>query len=228
MDRKTKIAEGKNLKLMLTGKNIAKLARDFSIPGGGSLVNQHIVGHRPISVESAIAYAKALNCSVVEISPRIAKKIEMAYSVDKNRGGNMRDQMEASGTSTKFTIPLLSWVQAGNFCESPEQLTSEGAEEMLPKPLSHTGKNTFALRVRGDSMDVPGGYCEGDIVYVDPDKTPSPGNDVLASTENGITLKRYKQDEEGAYLLQLNGNKIIRPVSEWRVCGVVIFSGRKR
>lgn len=127
----------------------------------------------------------------------------------------------------EFSIPLLSWVRAGEFCEAPGQFTRENAEELLPRPLFRTGPSTFALRVVGDSMDVPDGYREGEIVYIDPDVEPTPGKDVLAKYDERTTLKRYKIDEEGPYLLQLNGNKIIRP-SDWSVCGVVVFSGKKR
>jgi SOS-response transcriptional repressor LexA len=96
----------------------------------------------------------------------------------------------------------------------------------LLSPKAIASKNTFALQVRGDSMDTPDGYREGETVYIDPDISPTPGRDVLAKTDSGITLKRYKVDEEGPYLLQLNGNKIIRPEGTWHVCGVVVFSGR--
>lgn len=144
---------------------------------------------------------------------------------------------EASGGSSsnlienvypvEFSIPLLSWVRAGAFCEAPGQFTREDAEELLPRPLFRTGPNTFALTVVGDSMDAPSGYREGEIVYIDPDVEPTPGRDVLAKADNKMTLKRYKVDEYGPYLLQLNGNKIIRP-AEWTVCGVVVFSGQRR
>jgi len=127
----------------------------------------------------------------------------------------------------EFSIPLLSWVRAGAFCEAPGQFTREDAEELLPRPLFRTGPNTFALTVVGDSMDAPSGYREGEIVYIDPDVEPTPGRDVLAKADNKMTLKRYKVDEYGPYLLQLNGSKIIRP-TEWTVCGVVVFSGQRR
>lgn len=127
----------------------------------------------------------------------------------------------------ELSVPLLSWVRAGEFCDSPSQFTKDDAVELLPRPLFNTSSKTFALAVRGDSMDAPGGYREGEIVYIDPEISPTPGRDVLARVGAGMTLKRYKEDEEGPYLLQLNGNKIIRP-AHWYVCGVVVFSGQKR
>lgn len=125
-------------------------------------------------------------------------------------------------------IPLISWVRAGDFCDSPDNFAPGDAEEFMPRPLQNMGKYVFALTVRGDSMDTPDGYREGEIVYVDPDKSPVPGQDVVAKVGDKLNLKRYKEDQDGPYLLQLNGNIIIRPQGEWSICGVVVFSGKRR
>lgn len=175
------------------------------------------------------SYFSQLMSGTASFGERAARRLERDYGM----GNKYLDQppgteQSSLGVPAEFTIPLLSWVRAGDFCEAAGQFTLSDAEEMLPSPLSSTSKNTFALQVRGDSMDTPDGYREGEIVYIDPDISPTPGRDVLAKTDSGITLKRYKVDEEGPYLLQLNGNKIIRPEGPWHVCGVVVFSGRKR
>ena len=65
-----------------TGMGQAKFARQFDVPGGASIVNQHIKGHRPISQKAAIAYAKGFGCPLVEISPRIALEVESASGVN--------------------------------------------------------------------------------------------------------------------------------------------------
>ena len=129
---------------------------------------------------------------------------------------------------TVGSVPLISWIRAGDFCESPATFEPGDAEEYLPRPLQNMGKNVFALTVRGESMDTADGYKEGEIVYIDPDKVPVSGQDVVARVENKLNLKRYKEDQDGPYLLQLNGNIIIRPEGEWSVCGVVVFSGKRR
>jgi SOS-response transcriptional repressor LexA len=143
-------------------------------------------------------------------------------------GGAMQGHIDNELVTVGRKMPLLSWVMAGDFCEASDQFTLADAKEWLPNPTDGSGPRTFALTVRGDSMDASDGYKEGEIVYIDPDLTPNIGNDVLASTDTGNTLKRYKEDELGPYLLALNGNKIIRPQPPWHICGVVVFSGRKR
>lgn len=50
----------------------AKFARDHKVPGGPSMLSQHIHGRRPISLEHGRIYAKAFGVSLHEISPRLA------------------------------------------------------------------------------------------------------------------------------------------------------------
>jgi hypothetical protein len=50
----------------------AQFAREFDVPGGASMVTQHIKGTRPISFEAAIAYARGFNVPLHQISQRAA------------------------------------------------------------------------------------------------------------------------------------------------------------
>lgn len=68
------------------GTGQAKFARDYSVPGGPSIVNQHIKGHRPISMAAAISYAKGFGCPLAEISPRIALEVESASGINAGAG----------------------------------------------------------------------------------------------------------------------------------------------
>lgn len=52
------------------------------------MVNQHIHGRRPLSLEAAVAYARGFNCSLAEISPRLASQIKGA-AVDAGGEGAM-------------------------------------------------------------------------------------------------------------------------------------------
>ncbi|MGL6474841.1 LexA family protein [Aeromonas hydrophila] len=127
-------------------------------------------------------------------------------------------------------VPLISWVQAGEFClsESPEFITEDATYYACPNPKA--GPRTFALMVRGDSMTNPNGqrsYPEGTIIFVDPDHPPKSGLRVIACLEDGsCTFKELAENEIGkSYLRALNPrytiNDHIQPV---KVCGVVIGS----
>lgn len=156
-------------------------------------------------------------------SAPIGARLAIAERPEQSTQSNVEPRPTVNGN-----VPLISWVRAGEFCESPDNFEPGDAEEFLPRPLQNMGKHVFALTVRGDSMDTADGYREGEIVYVDPDKSPVSGQDVVARVDNKLNLKRYKEDQEGPYLLQLNGNIIIRPTGEWSICGVVVFSGKRR
>ena len=58
----------------------AQFAKDYKVPGGPSMISQHIKGHRPISLEAALAYAKGFGCKLEEISPRLAAKHSAALA----------------------------------------------------------------------------------------------------------------------------------------------------
>lgn len=58
--------------------NQAEFARTNRVPGGPSMVSQHIKANRPIGLEAALAYAKGFGCSLADISPRLASEISAA------------------------------------------------------------------------------------------------------------------------------------------------------
>jgi hypothetical protein len=64
--------EAARLAKRFDGLNRAEFARKHHIPGGASMIYQHIQGMRPISMEQAIAYARGFSVPLAEISPRLA------------------------------------------------------------------------------------------------------------------------------------------------------------
>lgn len=70
-------------KVLKAEKNIgqAEFARVNDVPGGPSLLSQHIKNRRPINLEAAKSYAKGFGCSIAEISPRLGKELDDAYEV---------------------------------------------------------------------------------------------------------------------------------------------------
>lgn len=66
----------------------AQFARQFDVPGGASMVTQHIKGTRPISFEAAIAYARGFNVPLHQISQRAA---DLWHSASEVMGNNSND-----------------------------------------------------------------------------------------------------------------------------------------
>lgn len=59
-----------------TGMGQAEFARVHKVPGGASMVSQHIKGRRPMNLDAAAAYAEGFKVPLHEISARIAKNVE--------------------------------------------------------------------------------------------------------------------------------------------------------
>ena len=130
------------------------------------------------------------------------------------------------GPNTRGSVPLISWVQAGQWCEACEPLPANfDSDTYLPCPVAHS-PHTFALRVKGDSMTAPHGrsYPEGCIIYVDPERrSPINGDRIIACLDGGskVTFKVYKNEDGRQWLLPLNPQHL--PLHErFTVLGTVL------
>ena len=79
-------------------------------------------------------------------------------------------------------IPVISWVQAGQFTECKAAEVFSEVDKWVETSL-RIGDSSFALEVKGDSMTNPNGLPtipEGATVIVDPDAEPLNGKIVVA------------------------------------------------
>lgn len=92
-------------------------------------------------------------------------------------------------------VPILSYVQAGQWREMCEQATAfDGSLEYVAAGVS-VGSCAFGLWVRGNSMEPD--FKEGDLLIVDPDEAPKAGDFVIA--KNGseeATFKKFRSRGE--------------------------------
>lgn len=131
------------------------------------------------------------------------------------------------GPRLRGKVPLVSWVQAGNWCEAVTTLHVTESERWMDCPVSHSSQ-TFALRVRGDSMTAPSGnnrsYPEGCYIFVDPERRdPVNGDRVVACLLDAheVTFKVYKNEDGRQWLQPLNpSHEPIR--APFRVLGTVL------
>lgn len=147
----------------------------------------------------------------------------------KNDLGDSSNLSNAEKIDIARRIPLISWISAGAWCESPDQFAPGDAEEWLPLP-NNASEQTFALRVEGDSMTAkePGArsYPHGTVIYVDPNKEVTNGCRVVARAPNGTyTFKTYFEDAGRMYLKAINADYPPIDITEsLHICGVVIGS----
>ncbi|OSM00242.1 putative HTH-type transcriptional regulator for conjugative element SXT [Magnetofaba australis IT-1] len=119
-------------------------------------------------------------------------------------------------------LPLISWVQAGNWSDVVDTYQPNDAETWIDV-TKRFGENAFALRVVGDSMEPQA--PEGSIILVDPARQAVNNSLVVARLDDEMQAT-FKQliIEGGQYLLKpLNPRYPImdltgRPVT---ICGVV-------
>jgi repressor LexA len=88
-----------------------------------------------------------------------------------------------------FDIPLLGAIPAG-FGEGREQEDGECVPVTIESIGFKPGRNTFALRVTGDSM-IGKHICDGDIAVLEHGPEPRPGQIVAALIDGKNTLKTF-------------------------------------
>jgi SOS-response transcriptional repressor LexA len=88
------------------------------------------------------------------------------------------------------SVPLLATVPAGNWREVVDAYAMGGADNYV-MALEDVGAHGFALRVVGNSMEPE--FHEGEVVFVNPDRQPKPGDFVVARNHKlECTLKKYR------------------------------------
>lgn len=137
-------------------------------------------------------------------------------------------------SSNYAPVPLISWVQAGDWSEITDNFPLGDAEEWLPCPVNH-GPKTFALAVRGESMNNPHGqpsFSAGDLIFVDPDRQWENGSLVVVRLDDDkeATFKKLIVEGRRKYLRPLNPawpEQVIEINGNATICGVAIFKGSK-
>lgn len=122
------------------------------------------------------------------------------------------------------SVPLISWVQAGDWAEAIDLLQTDEGERVFTqhKPRRHT----FALRVTGDSMEPE--FTDGDIIIVEPDEATTNGCFVVVRQDGNTTFKKLVLDGTMTYLKPLNEKYSIVPLKEDAViCGVVVEKSKR-
>lgn len=135
--------------------------------------------------------------------PNMSRAIQLA-SKDKDRG-----------------LPLVGRVAAGVMHEAVEQ------EETIDFGTMFQKKNVFVLEVHGDSM-IEAFITDGDYVVVKRQKTASPGQMVVAQTEEGEATLKYWFPERNRIRLQPANSKMAPIyVQDAQVLGIVVGVVRK-
>lgn len=116
-------------------------------------------------------------------------------------------------------IPMAGTVAAGSPIEPVPQ------SELIEVPVSMLrGVNTFALRVKGESMK-DDGILPGDIVVVHKQETAQNGQTVVALVNHEATIKTYYKKDTHIELHPANAAMqpiLVQPLDTFHIEGVVI------
>ena len=126
-------------------------------------------------------------------------------------------QISSEFLQSQTGLPLCGQVAAGTMHEAFEQTERIDFARMFAK------KNQFVLEVRGESM-IDAHIADGDYVVVTKQRTASPGQMVVAQTEDGEATLKYWFPEKSRRRIRLQpANSRMKPiyVKEAKVLGVV-------
>ncbi len=143
---------------------------------------------------------KELGLAISTIHQHVMALKSKGYLKKENNQPRGVSVMEKTTDVTE--IPLLGIIAAGvpiEPYENPEPIK-------VQKSLVSSRGDFYALKVKGDSM-IEDGIWDGDIVIIKHQQTADNGDTVVAITENGATLKRFK-NQDGKIFLEPRNPKL--------------------
>lgn len=162
----------------LTRKALAELTGELKV----SRINNYERGDRTPGPTEIKLLADAL-----EVSP------SYLMCLTDNREGKLSKSL---GMGT--LIPVLDYKQATDASASIQKIKEDVDSQVEFIPVSTNvgdslGKNAFALKIKDDSMAPE--FRVNDVIIVDPDSQPKPGDFVVAliEAEQEVILRKYKQ-----------------------------------
>ena len=182
-------------------------------------VNLYLRGVNALNLSFAAQIAGILDVSIADFSKRLAKDATAL----------LEDANTSQGPELKDKVPLISWVQAGSWTEVSNAYEIGEAETYYYCPVPH-GPNTFALQVRGASMENPHSrrsFHDGDIIFIDPDRCADHNSLVVVKLDesNEATFKQLIIEGDEQYLKALNPawpEPLLKINGSATICGVVI------
>ncbi len=109
--------------------------------------------------------------------------------IEGDRTDPPRGAMPVSALAA-MELPVMGRIAAGTPIEAISEVAAHVA---VPQQMISTGRNHYALEVKGDSM-IDAGINDGDIVVIEEGSTAKNGDIVVALVEDQeATLKRFRQ-----------------------------------
>lgn len=175
-------------------------------------------GYSPSLADLAVAFGVKSKNAIAKVVNVLARGKHLKKD-PKGRIKILEREESGRGVFSALTLPLFGPIAAG-FAAPVEEQAEESVT--LENYLVRDRKNTFLLRVKGDSM-IDAGIHEGDLVVAERGKEPRVGDIVVAVLDDQYTLKRLER-QNGKYYLKAENAKYpeMHPREELTIAGVVI------
>jgi repressor LexA len=151
------------------------------------------------------------------------KALQKKGFIERNKG--VKDQKSAARAITipglrvgSTSFPMYGLVSAGPGVEAIQQ------EERFDLAAMFTGKDHYALQVRGQSM-IEDHIDEGDIVILKKQETAENGERVVAMIDGSATLKKFYRRKDRVVLEPANSNMapiVVDPERDVKILGILI------
>ncbi len=156
----------------------------FKFIRGKLTTGQSAPTSREIAAEFGWSSKRAAECHI----EALIRKDYVTSVPGKVRSLRLTEMVRPSGSGI-FSIPLFGTIPAG-FGREREQEPDECIPVTVESIGFKPGRNTFALKVRGDSM-IGKHICDGDIVILEHGPEPRQGQVVAALIDRKSTLKTF-------------------------------------
>lgn len=136
-----------------------------------------------------------------DVVMKILKALHVDLQEFLQETGYLPPNIEPVAMRKTRPVPIISWVMAGNWQTVCDNFQPGEADDWIETEIK--GKNVFALKIKGDSMEPE--FKEGEIVVVNP-HVEAKANDyvVVRNDEEEATFKQLKIYGETRVLHPLN------------------------
>lgn len=205
-DQQIREEEGAALNRLLAERGIVKkkFAKEHNLPGGASMLSQHLSGHRPINLEHARVYSKGMGIGVGAFSPRLAREIADLLGTIPLHGPVAEPAASYVSQPKGIRVPLLA--NGGSMGNGDDELHDDvmvGQIVLSPDWVARRVRPTATSALRfihayGDSMHPT--LNDGDVLLVDTGVRDPSIDGVYVLRANGrVYIKRVRQRMDGRY-----------------------------
>lgn len=163
----------------------------------------------PLAREAVSNWERDVNLPEAERLPVLSRRLRIGLDILFDTGNTY------AGPDVN-KVPLISWVQAGNFAAVVDNLQPGDAEEWIPTTVP-VRRHTYALRVRGESMTNPNGeptFPSGCVIIVEPDAIDTLDKLASSPVSSFVIVKRMGDDEATfKQLVRDNGKYYLKPLN---------------